>query len=332
MGEIRYNYLHDSYVIFAPKRRNRPYIFVKSSEKIEEYYSPFVYGNEDKIPKEVFSIRDYGEADKPGWRVRVVPNLFGVLEKSNFTKTFFECNEYGFQNYGYHEVVIETPDPFKQFEDFSVDEAVLVLKAFQNRIKSIYKDRKIKYIHIFKNAKDGAGASLLHSHSQILATPFLTKRVEIELNQLKKFYKKKKKCYLCDEIGCEISLNERVIYKNKKFIIYAPYSSILPYQIRVAPINHMYSFLELKNRDLEDFAKTLTLGLKTLVKCLNNPAYNFVLKISPNIKRKDLEKYFHWYIDIFPRVSKFGGYEIESGNYINIAMPENVAKELKGLI
>ncbi|MEK7165222.1 MAG: hypothetical protein AAB874_00235 [Patescibacteria group bacterium] len=108
---------------------------------------PFAQGNEHLTPPEVFRIGE-GEANKPGWKVRVIPNKFPITD--------------------IHEVIIHSPDPVKNIEDLPLDQVQMILNAYRQRCQT---HRNDGHVLIFVNHGEHAGASLTHPHSQLVVIP-----------------------------------------------------------------------------------------------------------------------------------------------------------------
>src|SRR5438445_7197812 len=198
--------------------------------KIKGGFCPFCYGTESKTPPEIQAYRPNPnggpppQRDSPGWTVRVVPNKFPALGIEGDLDRQADGMFDKMNGVGAHEVVIETPDhgetlatmPLKRVED--------MLWAFRDRILDLKQDRRFKYILVFKNHGEGAGASLEHPHSQIIALPILPKQVVEELEGAKKYFSNKERCIFCDIIRQETEARVRVAAENPDFITLAPYA------------------------------------------------------------------------------------------------------------
>ena len=176
MPELRKDPIVGRWVIISTDRAKRPTDFARENVKMKGGFCPFCYGNESKTPPEIQAYRPNpmaaaSQKDTPGWTVRVVPNKFPALGIEGNLNRQAEGMFDKMNGIGAHEVIIETPDhdaslatlPPKRIED--------VLWAFRDRILDLKKDRRFKYILLFKNHGEAAGASLEHSHSQLIACP-----------------------------------------------------------------------------------------------------------------------------------------------------------------
>ena len=150
---------------------------------------PFCYGNENITPPEIYVVRPADSvANGPGWQLRVVANKFpalkieGGLDRRGLG-VFDMCN-----GVGAHEVIVETPDHKRQMADLSVEEMTQVIKAFKGRSLDLRGDKRLKYTLIFKNFGLSAGASLEHTHSQLIALPIVPKRVYEELKGAERYF------------------------------------------------------------------------------------------------------------------------------------------------
>ncbi|NIA11787.1 MAG: galactose-1-phosphate uridylyltransferase [Nitrospiraceae bacterium] len=343
MSELRYNYLMDTWVIVAPERERRPheYSVHPYPSKTEPTRCPFEPGKESLTPHEIYAIREPGtQPDSPGWKVRVVPNRYPALRIENSTQRKGICIYDTVGGFGAHEVVIDTPDHFKHLHNFSVEEMRNLLFVFRERMRSLYGDRRIKYVLIFKNYGREAGASLTHSHSQIIALPQIPRNVETAIEQSRRYYSEKGRCYLCDEIRFELDETLRVIYENELFVAYCPFSSAFPFEVRVAPKEHHSDFSKIDDEGLYLLSDILRFVFKKLYKALVNPSYNLFIHTSPP-KRPypersnyfvGMESFFHWYIEILPRITVLAGFELGGGYFINPTTPETAAKFLREVL
>ncbi len=339
MSELRYNYLKDTWVIISPERAMRPHDYNVSiyEEEIDLKKCPFEYGNEDKTPPEIFSIRnDNSLPNTPGWKVRVVPNKYPALRIENNPDREGYLIFEKISGFGAHEVIVDTPDHFKHIQDFSEEDFYYMLLAFRERASALYRDLRIKYVHIFKNHGKEAGKSIVHSHSQIIALPIIPKLQKTMLIQAKKYYLEKERCYLCDEINAEIEVGKRVLYQNDSFISYCPYSSLFPFEIKIAPKFHGHDFTSITDQEIKNLSEVLQYSVRKLHKTLINPPFNLVFYTSPPIRSslvdeyiyKGLDIYFHWHIEILPRITTLAGFELGTDYYINHTPPEEAVKYL----
>ncbi len=341
MPELRYDPFKERWVIIATERARRPGDFEIQVEEKKLIVCPFCYGQEDKTPPEVFAIRpDDSPPNTPGWTVRVTPNKFPALRVEG------ELIREGVglfdrvSGVGAHEVVVETPHHDLTLSDLSVSEIRDVLIAYRERIRDLRKDIRLRYILVFKNHKSQAGASLSHSHSQIIATPLIPTVIVQELNSAREYFLKKERCIICDIIKQELYFKERIVFDDGKYIMWTPFASCFPFECWLLPKHHMHDFAELSDDDLMDTARALKEMLLRIRILLDDPPYNFVLHTVPNLVPRPGKpdywgtiKYdFHWHIELVPRLTKIAGFEWGSGFYINPTPPElaaNLLREVK---
>jgi len=307
MNELRKDYILDRWVIIAEERKKRPREFKKEESEKTVKTCSFCPGNEKLTPKEIGRL-EY----KNKWKLRWFPNLFSFVEpkckkfKSDFKK---ECA------YGFHEVLVETPEHDKQLSDLSEEDIRDVLKVYALRIKELSEDKCVKYVLVFKNNGRQAGTSLVHSHTQIATLDMIPSYVMEKMEAVKKA----KKCPYCSIIKKE-ARSERRIMENKDFIAFAPFASRFNYEAWLFPKKHITNITLLDESKLLNLAKILK---RILIKLADiNAAYNFYLHYGFNKKGLDL----HFHIEITPRIATWGGFEYSSGIIINSVSPERAAR------
>lgn len=287
---------------------------------------PFCYGSETMTPPEITAHRKYGGANTPNWSVRVVPNKFPALRVEG------ELERQGIgvfdmmSGVGAHEVIIDTPDHFRDMADLTHAEAEEVVWAYRARSLDLKKDKRFKYVLIFKNYGRSAGASLEHPHSQLIALPIVPKRVHEEMEGAAKYYDYKERCVFCDIAREELEEKERIIYNDDKFIAFCPYVSRFAYEVWILPKKHSSDFANIDRDCVACFAKALRDSMARIKGFLKDPSYNFIIHTSP-INGHEREDY-HWHVEIMPKLSKVAGFEWGSGFYINPVPPDIAAKNL----
>jgi UDPglucose--hexose-1-phosphate uridylyltransferase len=327
MPELRKDPIIGRWVIISTERGKRPTDFHSLPKKKKNTACPFCPGNESSTPPEVLAFRPKGShVNKPGWTLRVISNKYPALKIEG------ELNREGrgifdkMNGVGAHEVIIETPDHMKDMVDLDNKEMENVLHAYVARMDDLKKDPRFKYILIFKNQGEAAGASLEHSHSQLIATPIVPKRVTEELEGVQKYYEYKERCIFCDIVRQEISENIRIVAQNDFFISVEPFAPRFPFETWILPKTHIPAFEETPTEKLPLLAQILKETLKRLSKALNNPPYNFLIHTKP-IDPRDSEDY-HWHIELMPRLTRVAGFEWGTGFYINPTTPEDAARFL----
>lgn len=135
------------WIVIAPSRVDRPDEHKDVQAPSKPHACPFCPGNESSTPPEIMRVGD-GEKDKPGWRIRVIPNLFPITDM--------------------HEVIIHSPDHEKDIESTDVSQIVELLNVYKLRFQANIQNGQVM---IFHNHGEHSGASLAHPHSQLVVIP-----------------------------------------------------------------------------------------------------------------------------------------------------------------
>lgn len=328
MSELRKDPVVDRWVIIARERGKRPSDFAGFDTNKAKGFCPFCPGNEDVVPPEILAYRKPGsKPNGPGWRLRVVANKFPALKEQE------ELHKHGDGMYdmmngvGRHEVIIETPVHELTLSTMSVHAVEDVLWAYRDRLESLAKDERFQSVIIFKNQGMAAGATLEHSHSQLIALPIIPKQIKEELAGAKRYYEYKERCIFCDIVDQELSQQNRIICKNQDYIAICPYAPRFPFEIWIIPKEHNARYQETNKEKIESLSIILAETLKRLDAVLDIPPYNFVLHSAPF--RQQVGQYFHWHLEIMPKLTRVAGFEWGSGFHINPTPPEESAKYLR---
>ncbi len=335
MAELRKDPITGRWVIISTSRGKRPTDFIPDNkEPGDPSNCPFCYGNENKTPPELSAFRKSGTpANSPGWSARVIPNKYPALGIDEpLTKKGLGMYDM-MTGFGAHEVVIETPDHYKTIQELTTEEIKDVMTLCQDRLEDLHKDFRFRYVLIFKNEGPLAGATLSHSHSQIIATPITPIRVKEELHGTEHYFKSKERCLYCDMIIQEKELGTRIVFENDYFISFCPFASRFPFEIILLPKQHQMDFYATRSH-VHELASALKITLSKLAGALNKPQYNYIIHTAPNrFNRRGywetIAEDYHWHIEITPRLTKIAGFEWGSGFYINPTPPEDAAKYLR---
>lgn len=280
-------------VIFAPARADRPNASPRPAGEPHGGECPFCPGQEDETPPELFAIRGAG-----GWHLRVVPNKFPAVNA-------------GSPAFGFHEVLVECPEHVSRPTELGDDQFANIFRAYRERLHHHAKDPRIESVQLFKNVGADAGASLAHSHSQLIALPFVPAALLEELGS--------PSCQFCRMMDD----SSRVVAESKNFVIVCPFAPRFAYEIWAMPKVHEPRF-----ETIAEFAELAALVKRALValdRALHYPAFNWFLHTAPRGEYPQ----FHWHFEIVPRLSRVAGFEWGSGVFINDTFPERAAAELR---
>ena len=328
MSELRRDPIIGRWNIIDTSEPSGPEVFEVENHALGSAKCPFCYGNEAMTPLEIYVVRPPGSApNSSGWQLRVVSNKFPALKiEGDLGRrgmgVFDLCN-----GVGAHEVIIETPDHHRQMTDLSLEELEAVIKAFKVRSLDLRGDRRLKYTLIFKNFGLSAGASLEHTHSQLIALPIVPKRVQEELKGAERYFEFRDRCPYCDMLHQELQEDERLISENRSFVAFCPFMSNFPFEIWILPKEHHADFAQVNPEAIGDFARVLKETLVRMRSALSDPSYNFIIHTAP-IEPREREEY-HWHLELIPKLTKVAGFEWGTGFYINPTPPELAAKVLR---
>jgi UDPglucose--hexose-1-phosphate uridylyltransferase len=326
--ELRKDPIVGRWVIISNDRAKRPTDFIREPVVKKSGFCPFCAGNENKTPSEVLAYRPNGAGrDNEGWTVRVVPNKFPALGIEGSLSRQAEGMFDKMNGIGAHELVIETPEHGVTLADLSEKRIEDVLWAFRDRILDLKKDKRFKYILIFKNHGAAAGATLEHSHGQLIALPIVPKHVLEEMEGAKQYFVYKERCVFCDIVRQETEAGLRVISENENFLTLAPYAPRFPFETWIIPRRHESAFENSSSQVYEALAKSLKNLLTRADQVLDSPSYNLVIHTAP-VQEPALD-YYHWHIEFMPRLTKTAGFEWGTGFYQNPTPPEEAAKYLR---
>lgn len=328
MPELRKDPITGRWVIIATDRVKRPTDFSRETVVIKGgRFCPFCPGNELKTPPEVLAYRQGGAANEQGWSVRVVPNKFPALRVEGNLERQGEGMYDKMDGVGAHEVIIETPDHMATLGDLGDKQIESVLWAFRDRTLDLKRDIRLKYILFFKNHGEAAGASLEHSHSQLIALPVVPKRVQEEIDGALRYYDFKERCVYCDIVRQESEGGGRVVLETDYFLAVCPYAPRFPFESWIVPRRHASHFEMADAQQLENLAWVLRTLVRKMDKVLERPPYNYVLHTAP-IHEPHMAHY-HWHLEVIPKLTKVAGFEWGTGFYLNPTPPEEAARFLR---
>ena len=203
-----------------------------------------------------------------------------------------------------------------------------VFWAFRDRILDLKKDSRMRYILVFKNHGEAAGASLEHTHSQLIALPVVPRRVVEEMEGAKKYYDSRERCVYCDIIRQELQTGSRVVLETEQFVVICPYAARFPFEVWILPRRHFSHFEDSDVPAFRNIGWVMPVLLREIDKVLEHPAYNFMIHTAP-LQDPELP-YYHWHIELIPKLTKVAGFEWGTGFYINPTSPEEAANFLRG--
>jgi UDPglucose--hexose-1-phosphate uridylyltransferase len=326
-SEIRKDPVLERWVIIAP-HRGRRLKFVQEEPQAGPATCPFCPGNEGMTPPEIMAYREPGtKPNTAGWRLRVVHNKFPALQiEGDLDRT--PEGMYDLMNgIGAHEVIIESPNHDPSAEAITIERMDDTLRAYRDRVLDLGGDKRMRCVLVFKNHGARAGASLMHPHSQLIATPIVPKRVVEELEGAERHYRFKERCVFCDVLREELRTRERMVAENDVAVGFAPYAARFPFEACVMPKQHRAAFERIEDHEIRGVAEVLLEVLRRMSKSLDSPPYNYMLHSAP-YGSSDVPHY-HWHFEIVPRITEVQGFEWGTGFFINPTSPEEAARYMR---
>jgi UDPglucose--hexose-1-phosphate uridylyltransferase len=329
MPEIRFNAVTQDWIIFAGERARRPDQFAEHGSEHPPRASrdpgcPFCPGNEGMTPPESFRLPANGD-----WKVRVVPNKFAALESKGEVHRRAWGLKRVITGVGLHEVIIEAPEHDRTMPMLDVEEMRDIVRVYHQRYCAAASDPRVAHVTVFKNHGLRAGTSLVHTHSQLIATPIIPPQVRARMENALRFYDEYGDCVFCRVLAEEEADAERIVLSSKHFLAFIPFAAYSPFHTWIYPRRHEPSFVLASDEELDDLALTLRTLLRKTWRGLNDPDFNLTIRSAP--AECAMVKYYHWYVSLIPRVTRIAGFELGSGMFINAGVPEQSAGFLRSV-
>ncbi len=227
---------------------------------------------------------------------------------------------------GGHDVIVVTEEK-ATLMTFSQDVMIDLLTSFKNRYIHYRKDPTVEYVMAIYNHGEAAGASISHPHAQMFATGVIPNHILAETHGSERYYEINGHCVFCDMITHEQNEKVRILTENDSFIMFTFFAARFPFEIWILPKQHQSMFESISKEEIRELAEIFQTGLTMLNSTLKNPSLNFYIHSLPTTS-EDAD-YYHWHLEIAPRVSMYAGFELGSGTVIDVVSPEKAAEYLR---
>jgi len=329
MSELRLDPLSRTWVVIAPDRAHRPSDFATSVHAIDGAPCPLCLARDGEAEATVIARRAGAQDDD----VTVLANRFPALGVEGQPRRGAAGPYAWVAGVGSHEVIVETRAHGLRFADLSEEQVTAVLLAWRDRVADRARDPRIHHVALFKNEGPMAGATLSHPHSQLIATPITPTRVTAALTHAQAHLRDQGRCLGCDVAELETGAGARLVEVHERFLAYCPFAARHPYEVVIQPRAHHHDFGQVSDADARGLAGVLRRTLQRLRRALGAPDYNLALHTAPSAHSghtlQDVERAWHWHLEIVPRVQSYGGFEVGFGVYINPVAPESAAERLR---
>ena len=310
MSEFRQDPLSGRWFVLAAERAKRPEAFYRPPRPTDDHSGcPFCLGHEDQTTPEVLRFSN----PDGSWAVRVVPNKFAYMpDPRGVVQVEGDPLHRHQPSAGYADA---------PFDGHSPDQARLVVEAAQQRYRELASRPGVAMAMVFRNYLPQSGASLMHPHSQILASSRVPAVLEAEVRSFEEWSAREDGCLGCALLETE-SGGPREVANAGGFLILAPYASRHAYELLLLPRRHAPDFGQ---ADPAELAAALRSAFGLLRRVLGDPPTNMWIHSRPVGYRGE----FHWHVHVTPRLTVEGGWELGTGLSVNVVAPEQAAQDLR---
>ena len=328
MSEFRQDPVTGRWVIIASGRASRPWHIDMARDRPRAESCLFCAGNEVMTPPEVWAERGAnGQANAPGWRLRVVPNKYPALENSGEWSGKKDGLYQAMNGLGVHELIIESPDHVTNMAALNLERFVHILRAYRSRLRALRNDRRWRYFLVYKNHGERAGATFEHIHSQLVALPFVPREAHDEIDGVRRHFEASGRCIYCDIIRSDGEPTGRLVLSSERFVALCPFAPRFGYETWILPRNHAGRFEQISDEDIAALAECSRSVIVKLNGITDNPPFNLLIHTAPDEESADQR--YHWHMEILPQITRAAGFEWGTGVHMNSVAPEDAARSLR---
>jgi UDPglucose--hexose-1-phosphate uridylyltransferase len=208
-----------------------------------------------------------------------------------------------------------------------------LLRVWRDRYLELGSRPDVKYVLVFENRGQAVGVTLHHPHGQVYAFPFVPPVAERELRAFRAHRRRTGRCLLCDSLRQERADGRRLLIAGERFVAWVPFHARYPYEAWIAPAAHQVSMAEWTAADEEDLGAVLK-GLLSAYDALFHKPFPYVMVVH-QAPTGGGEHDCHIHFEFYPplrtetRLKFLAGSEQGAGTFINDALPEETAAELR---
>lgn len=354
MSDLRYDPIFGQWAVIAEKRQSRPVEFQQFSQRRVGIDCPFCRGNESVTPPAIEEWSSNGPNPRTGgdWMIRILPNKFPALDESlkvvragaassashdNVDRELEQLYEQagqspdqilkefsGFFDFaGYQEVIVLSPRHVVSLSGLNDEELSTSFAAFQTRVACHNNRDDIKHVCLFMNCRPLAGASIEHSHFQLIASPICTDQVRARVCRMQEPAEDNHESNWRSLLNWEARIGERVIVETDRFLVFCPFASRYSNLIRIAGKSDL-PFTEIDAASRDELAQLCRCWIDGIERCLKDPAYNLIFHLPPTG-----ESAAPWFVDLVPRFPQAAGFELGTDCWVNPVAPESAAEQFR---
>ncbi|MBN1286177.1 MAG: galactose-1-phosphate uridylyltransferase [Anaerolineae bacterium] len=334
MPELRRDPIAGRWVAIATERARRPESFRayprSESEEAEAVRCPFCPADGPETEPELLAYRPPGgQPNDNTWTLRVLANKYPAFMMNDTTPLSRRGIYESTSGRGAHEVIIYTRHHNHDLALTAPEEAIDLVRAMRDRMYEHVRHPRIEYVSIFCNHGREAGASLRHPHCQVLAVPVLPNQIVDELREAGYYHDTRAQCLFCAMLKQELDELTRIVWQNDAFVAFCPWASHAPFETWIMPRRHVARFENILHDEIPQLGAALREVLARLYFGLDDPPFNFFVHTAPS--RRDVSRYYHWHLEIHPRLAQPAGFELSTGVTINTMAPEQAAAYLRSV-
>ena len=323
MGGMRKDYVSERFMIIS-----------KKDDKITDpKKSPFSPGNESMTNPSVLSLvakngmlqrlQDDEDNYVTNWSIRVFESKNPVVS-IDAENSYSDRPFYSEPSYGYHYVVVASPNSKDTFATIDTEQWSNVLVVVQDRLRWLYTQKGVTYVSIYADHGELSGNNNPHPHLNLLTFSSIPPIIEEEAEASHKILNEKGVCHMCQTVNEEIG-GPRQILQTEGFMAFCPWAPSYPYEFWISPKKHTTSFSKISQKEINDLSLILRSTLGGLSKIIKNVSFNLVFHLSPEKKNS---RQIHWHIEIYPITKNRSGLEQGFGIFLNDISPEDAAEKL----
>ena len=313
MAELRKHPLTNDWIMIASHRQGRP--------QMPKDYCPFCPGS-GKVPEQ-FDVYKY-DNDFPA----LSPN---PPEPDPVATAFFETAP----AYGKCEVILYSPEHTVTLPELPTAHIKKLVDLWAERYEALRADEKVKYVFIFENRGEVVGVTMPHPHGQIYAYPFLPKKLELEIENARKYKEEKQHCLFCDMLQAEKDFGERIIFSNEHFTVFLPFFTEYPYGVYIQSNRHITNIAAFNEEERTALAATLRRTTGMLDSLFDYKFPYMMCMYNEPVNGPDAADCFHFHIAFYPpmrsadKVKFNASSETGAWAHCNPTCPEEKAEELR---